>query len=65
MKTLAIILGTVFAILVLTVAAIATVLYINAEEEEFSRGGMCILQSASLMADAGVDSASSWRVREV
>lgn len=38
MKTLAIIFGTVIAVLVLTVAVIATVLYINAEEEDFSRG---------------------------
>jgi hypothetical protein len=38
MKTLAIIFGTLIAVVVLTVATIATVLYINAEEEEFSRG---------------------------
>lgn len=40
MKTLAIIIGTIVAVLVLTVAAFAIVLYVNAEEEEFSRASV-------------------------
>ena len=48
MKTIAIITGTLLAVCVLTVAAFATYMYIEAEEEEFSRAAVINHSSTEL-----------------
>lgn len=41
-KTLAIIIGTMLAVAVLTIAAFGIIMYISAEEEDFSRASVFI-----------------------